>query len=128
MAILPYNRVVNVTLSRNDAFPSRRGFGTELILTTVAVTGKVDATHRTKLYASIDEVAADFATTADAYKAALSAFSQNPRPRLARRSRAGEGRPGDTFAASIRRRSPAPSSLSRPARRPASRGGSLRRN
>lgn len=80
MAILPYNRVVNVTLSRNDAFPSRRGFGTELILTTVAVTGKVDATHRTKLYASIEEVAADFATTADAYKAALSAFSQNPRP------------------------------------------------
>jgi hypothetical protein len=80
MAILPYNRVVNVTLSRNDAFPSRRGFGTELILTTVAVAGKVDATHRTKLYASIEEVAADFATTADAYKAALSAFSQNPRP------------------------------------------------
>ncbi|TBZ81419.1 MULTISPECIES: DUF3383 family protein [Rhizobium] len=80
MAILPYNRVVNVTLSRNDAFPSRRGFGTQLILTTVAVTGKVDATHRTKLYASIEEVAADFATTADAYKAALSAFSQNPRP------------------------------------------------
>lgn len=80
MTILPYNRVVNVTLSRNDAFPSRRGFGTELILTTVAVAGKVDATHRTKLYASIEEVAADFATTADAYKAALSAFSQNPRP------------------------------------------------
>ncbi|TLX12147.1 DUF3383 family protein [Rhizobium sp. MHM7A] len=80
MAILPYNRVVNVTLSRNDAFPSRRGFGTQLILTTVAVAGKVDATHRTKLYASIEEVAADFATTADAYKAALSAFSQNPRP------------------------------------------------
>ncbi len=80
MAILPYNRVVNVTLSRNDAFPSRRGFGTELILTTVAVAGKVDATHRTKLYGSIEEVAADFATTADAYKAALSAFSQNPRP------------------------------------------------
>ncbi|MBX4889772.1 DUF3383 family protein [Rhizobium bangladeshense] len=80
MAILPYNRVVNVTLSRNDAFPSRRGFGTQLIITTVAVAGKVDATHRTKLYASIEEVAADFATTADAYKAALSAFSQNPRP------------------------------------------------
>ncbi|MGV4796128.1 DUF3383 family protein [Rhizobium sp. F40D2] len=80
MAILPFNRVVNVTLSRKDAFPSRRGFGTQLILTTVAVTDKVDATHRTKLYASIEEVAADFATSSDAYKAALSAFSQNPRP------------------------------------------------
>jgi len=80
MAILPYNRVVNVTLTRNDAFPSRRGFGTALILTTVTKTGEVDATHRTKLYASIDEVAADWATTTDVYKAALSAFSQNPRP------------------------------------------------
>jgi hypothetical protein len=80
MAILPYNRVVNVTLSRNDAFPSRRGFGTTLILTTTAKAGQVDATHRTKLYASIEEVAADWATTTDVYKAALSAFSQNPRP------------------------------------------------
>jgi hypothetical protein len=80
MAILPYNRVVNVTLSRNDAFPSRRGFGTQLMLTTVALAGKVDATHRTKLYGSLDEVVADWATTTDVYKAALSAFSQNPRP------------------------------------------------
>lgn len=80
MAILPYNRVVNVTLSRNDAFPSRRGFGTALILTTVAKTGEVDATHRTKLYGSIEEVVEDWATTTDVYKAALSAFSQNPRP------------------------------------------------
>jgi hypothetical protein len=60
MAKLPYSRVVNVSVSRNDNFPTRRGFGTQLILTHTAVAGKVDATTRTKLYASIDEVAADY--------------------------------------------------------------------
>lgn len=80
MAILPYNRVVNVTLTRNDAFPSRRGFGTALILTTTSKAGQVDSSHRTKLYASIEEVAVDWLTSTDVYKAALSAFSQNPRP------------------------------------------------
>ncbi|CAN7389291.1 DUF3383 family protein [Neorhizobium sp. LjRoot104] len=80
MAVIPYNRVVDVSLTRNDAFPSRRGFGTQLIITTESVSGKVDTTTRTKLYASIEEVVADWATTTSAYKAALSAFSQNPRP------------------------------------------------
>lgn len=80
MATLPYSRVVNVTLTREDAFPTRRGFGIVLHLTNTAVNGVVDATHLTKLYGSMDEVAADFASTADAYKAAEAAFSQNPRP------------------------------------------------
>lgn len=80
MARIPYSRVVNVSLTRQDRFPTKRGFGTQLILTTTAKTGEVDATHRTKLYASVDEVAADWATTDAFYLAALSAFSQNPRP------------------------------------------------
>lgn len=82
MAVLPYSRVVNVTLSRNDAFPSRRGFGTPLFLSTVAKAGKVDATARTKSYASMDEVAADWSSSDDFYKAANEAFAQNPRPTL----------------------------------------------
>lgn len=81
MAILPFNRVVDVSLSRNDAFPSRRGFGTQLIITTATVADKVDLTHRTKLYGSMEEVVEDWASSTSAYKAALSAFSQNPRPR-----------------------------------------------
>ena len=80
MAVIPYTRVVNVSLTRNDAFPSRRGFGTQLIITTESVASKVDTTKRTKVYASIEEVAADWASSTSAYKAALSAFSQNPRP------------------------------------------------
>ena len=80
MAKLPYSRVVNVTLTRNDAFPSRRGFGIPLFLSSVAKAGKVDATTRTKVYGSIEEVAADWAVTDDFYKAAQEAFAQDPRP------------------------------------------------
>lgn len=81
MAVLPYNMVVDVSVTRNDAFPSRRGFGTQLIITTETVADEVDATNRTKLYSSMEEVTEDWETTTSAYKAALSAFSQNPRPR-----------------------------------------------
>lgn len=82
MATLPYSRVVQVNLTREDNFPSRRGFGTQLIITTETVADEVDATNRTKAYGSIEEVATDWATTTSAYKAAASAFSQNPRPTL----------------------------------------------
>lgn len=80
MAKLPYSRVTNVSMTRNDNFPTRRGFGTQLILTHSSVAGQVDATKRTKLYASLSEVEADFNSGTSVYKAALSAFSQNPRP------------------------------------------------
>lgn len=80
MAKIPYSRVVNVSLSRNDNFPTRRGFGTQLILTHTAVAGIVDATTRTKLYASLEEVKTDYPSNTTVYAAALSAFSQNPRP------------------------------------------------
>lgn len=80
MAKLPYSRVTNVNMTRNDNFPTRRGFGTQLILTHSSVAGQVDATKRTKLYATLSEVEADFGPSTSVYKAALSAFSQNPRP------------------------------------------------
>ncbi|MBN9074297.1 MAG: DUF3383 family protein [Rhizobiales bacterium] len=80
MARLPYSRVVNVTLSRNDAFPSRRGFGVALFLTSTVKAGKLDATHLTRAYGSMEEVAVDWAASDDFYKAAEAAFSQNPRP------------------------------------------------
>ena len=83
MASLPYNRVVDVNVSRNDRFPSRRGFGTQLILTTQAVNGQVDAANRTKLYSTIQEVAADYAPGTEVHDAANIAFAQNPRtPRV----------------------------------------------
>jgi len=80
MARLPISRVVDVTLTKQDRFATRQGFGVPLILTS-ETTGPVNATTRTKVYGSIDEVAADWAATTEAYKAALTMFSQNPRPR-----------------------------------------------
>lgn len=80
MARLPYNRVVDVTLTKLDRFATRRGFGVPIIVTTDA-TGVVDATTRTKVYGSIEEVADDYASTTEPYKAAQAMFAQNPRPR-----------------------------------------------
>lgn len=80
MTRLPYNRVVDVTLTRLDRFASTRGFGVPLILSTDA-TGAVDATTRTKVYGSLEEVADDYADTTEPYKAAAAMFAQNPRPR-----------------------------------------------
>lgn len=80
MAKLPYSRVVNVTLTRTDAFPSRRGFGVALLLSNVAVAGILDADHRTKVYGSMDEIAVDHASATPVYAAAEAAFSQNPQP------------------------------------------------
>ncbi|QJD54318.1 structural protein [Aminobacter phage Erebus] len=80
MAKLPYSRTVNVTLTRVDAFPTRRGFGVPLLLSHVPVAGILDATHRTKVYGSIEEVEVDHISSTEVYAAAEAAFSQNPRP------------------------------------------------
>ena len=81
MPTLPANRVVDVTLTKQDRFAIRRGFGVPLILTSdVDSSSPVDATTRTKVYGSMEEVAADWADTSEAYKAAQAMFSQNPRP------------------------------------------------
>lgn len=80
MAVIPYSRVVNVSVTRRDNYPARRGFGVPLFLQSTSVLGEVDATHRTKLYASMEEVAADWDSVDEAYKAAEIAFSQKPTP------------------------------------------------
>lgn len=77
---VPYSRVVNVNVSRNSGFPSRRGFGVALFLTSHEVAGELDASNLTKVYGSIDEVEVDFAASTEFHKAASAAFGQNPRP------------------------------------------------
>ncbi len=80
MARLPYSRVVNVTLTRADAYPSRRGFGVPLLLTNTAVAGEIGIDDRTKVYGSMEEVAVDWDGADDEYLALEEAFGQNPRP------------------------------------------------
>ena len=80
MPTIPINRVVSVTLSRNTRFPTRRGFGTPLILTNETVTDVLDASNLTKLYTSWADVANDWDATDATYKAAQAMFAQNPSP------------------------------------------------
>lgn len=80
MARLPYSRVVDVNLSRNDRFPTQRGFGTGLIITATAIAGEIDASNLTKIYANMDEVVADFAAGTTVYEQLNTIFGQNPSP------------------------------------------------
>ncbi|QIG68886.1 putative structural protein [Rhizobium phage RHph_Y55] len=81
MAKLPFSRVVNVTLTRNENFASLRGFGVPIFLTNDSLgVGILDATTRTRVYGSMDEVAAEWTSDKGFYKAAEVAFSQTPRP------------------------------------------------
>ena len=81
MARLPYSRVVDVTLTRQDRFAVATGFSVALIVQPDEIVGILDATHRTKLYSTLLEVAEDFDDSDDAYKAAAAMFAQNPRAR-----------------------------------------------
>lgn len=80
MANVPYSRVVDVTLSRNDRFPTQRGFGTALVLTTTEIAGVLDAANRTKIYANMDEVVVDHAAGTNTYEQLNTMFAQNPSP------------------------------------------------
>lgn len=81
MSKLPYSRTVNVTMTRNDAFPSRRGFGVPLFLTTQTIADVLTPTLRTAVFGSMEEVVdAGFVAGDEFYDAAELAFSQNPKP------------------------------------------------
>lgn len=80
MAVLPYSRVVRVTLSRDDSYPERRGFGIPLFLTTQEKVGKLSSVLRTRVYGSMEEVQEDWDAVDEFYKAAEDAFSLKPKP------------------------------------------------
>ena len=69
--------VANVTINITDTRITRQGFGTILILDTIAAS--VFAT-RVKSYVDIAAVAVDFADTTKVYKAAAAIFSQDRAP------------------------------------------------
>lgn len=80
MAVLPISRNVRVTLTRQNRFATRRGFGVPLLLTSATVAGVLDSAHPIFYAASLDEVAAHWDAGDPPYDAAAAAFSQNPRP------------------------------------------------
>lgn len=71
------NKVVNVTVKSTATFPQRKGFGVLLI---IGNSSKLPTGDRIRSYSAIEDVAADFATTDEEYKAAQVYFSQSPRP------------------------------------------------
>jgi hypothetical protein len=80
MAVLPISRNVRVSITRQNRFATRRGFGVPLLLTSATVAGVLDQNKPIFYAASIDEVAAHWNAGDAPYDAALAAFSQNPRP------------------------------------------------
>ena len=77
---LSISHIVNSNIRLKSIRPANRGFGTVAILTTVASSGNVDASNLTKDYFSNDEIALDFDSSTEVYKASLFAFAANPRP------------------------------------------------
>lgn len=81
MARLPYSRVVEVSLTRQDRFAAATGFSVSLVVTPTAVAGICDATVRTAVFGSIDEAAVVYPSGSATYAALAAMFQQNPRPR-----------------------------------------------
>lgn len=75
---IPVESIVTVSITLGAVFPSRAGFGTLNIVTNE--TGVIGIAERIRFYTSIAEVAADFATTTEAYRAANAYFAQQPKP------------------------------------------------
>lgn len=78
MSTIPVSNVVNVTIQTGPQFPQRRGFG---LVNIIGVSDVIPLAERIRYYSNIEGVAADFDSADPEYQAALSAFSQNPRPR-----------------------------------------------
>lgn len=102
---IPVRSVVSVDISVAGQFPSAPGFSTTAVFTTTAglLTDKDDLyqVQRIKSYSSPDEVATDWNTDSQAYKAANTYFSQNPRPETVKIAIRNESATSATLVGSI---------------------------
>lgn len=78
--MLPFSQVVNVNITANTNNPTIRTFAIGIILTATSVAGEVDAANLTKSYATLSEVAADFAAGTPVYEQANAIFAQEVTP------------------------------------------------
>lgn len=74
---LDLNLKVNVSTVVSPLAAQERGFGIPLV---IGDSNVIDGRERFRTYASLDDVAADFGTSAEEYKAASLFFGQTPRP------------------------------------------------
>lgn len=76
---LPVSSVVNVSVLLAPTAAGSRNFGSLLVLGDSDV---IDTSERMRLYESLDDIATNFGTTAEEYKAALAYYSAEPKPRV----------------------------------------------
>lgn len=74
---LPVSRLINVSVNLTPAAAAAQSLSTLLLLGSSSV---IDVNERFRSYNSIEEVAADFGTTAPEYLAAVLWFEQSPQP------------------------------------------------
>lgn len=77
---IPVNSVVSVAITLGAVYPSKRGFGTLLIVTNE--TGIVGIAEGVRFYSDIDAVGGDWGTSSEAYAAAQAYFGQQPKPTI----------------------------------------------
>lgn len=73
----PVSKIVNVKILTSPTFPTGKGFG---LLNIVGSSNRLPIGQRMRSYSGPDDVAADFSSTDEEYKAANIFFSQKPRP------------------------------------------------
>ena len=89
MAIeIPVSSIVNVSISTTPQAPTRKGFGTALLLTSEAPNGTESPlpnmlVQGVRYFQTIDDVAAVYSSSTEAYKAAQAFFGQSPKPNRA---------------------------------------------
>lgn len=74
---LPVSNVVNVSVLLAPPAAGTRNFGSLLVLGDSDV---IDTNERLRLYETLDDIATDFGTTSEEYKAALAYYSADPKP------------------------------------------------
>lgn len=74
---IPVSKVVNVGIQVSPTFPSQKGFG---LLCIIGNTPNLPTGNRIRFYNTINDVAVDFGSTTEEYKAASIFFSQSPSP------------------------------------------------
>ena len=77
---LPISSIVTVSVAISPTVPPKQGFGTAAIVTDEDVIAGGIQSVRVAFYASISEVAVDWATSTETYKAAEAYFGQSPSP------------------------------------------------
>lgn len=99
MSQIAVAKVANVTISSSPTFPARKGFG---LLNIIGISAILPLGERARSYSDMDDVAVDFPSNSEEYKAAQVGFSQKPRvTELMISRRFASAAPGELLGAAV---------------------------